>query len=91
MLPIYKLQEEDHGFLVNGEVKIIAEVDVSESAGTLNESEISEESSDLLSKKKGNDGNESDDLLKKTLSVKESNNIINGTKQVRQFRNFVLL
>ncbi|KAG7561318.1 MATH/TRAF domain, partial [Arabidopsis thaliana x Arabidopsis arenosa] len=81
MLPIYKLQEEDHGFLVNGEVKIIAEVDVSEAAGTLNESEISEESSDLLSKKKGNDGNESDDLLKKTLSVKESNNIINGTKQ----------
>ncbi|CAL9245919.1 unnamed protein product [Arabidopsis halleri] len=51
MLSLRKLQEEHNRYLVNGEVKIIAEVEVFEAAGTLIESEISEEASELLSKK----------------------------------------
>ncbi|CAA0387212.1 unnamed protein product [Arabidopsis thaliana] len=75
MLSLSKLHEKDGGFLVNGEVMIVAELDVFEVIGTLDESEKSEEASKLVTKKTENLGAESNELLKKTSPPKESNNV----------------
>lgn len=82
MLALSQLHDKDGGFLVNGEVMIVAELDVFEVIGTLDASEKSQEASEFLSKKKENDVvADSNDLLKKTSPVKESNDV-NGTKKV---------
>ncbi|VVB06143.1 unnamed protein product [Arabis nemorensis] len=65
MLLLTKLHERDSGFLVNGELKITAEVDVLET-------EESEGTTQPLKKRKqDNDGMLSIDLLNKTQQLKE--------------------
>lgn len=44
MFPLNKIHEKDSGFLVNGELKIVAEVDVLEVIGKL---DVSEENSTI--------------------------------------------
>ncbi|VVB06167.1 unnamed protein product [Arabis nemorensis] len=70
MIPLTKLHAKDGGFLVNDELLIVAEVDVLEVIGPLDESK--EASEHLKKEKQGDDGAESKDFLKKTPSVKES-------------------
>ncbi|XP_010452103.1 PREDICTED: MATH domain and coiled-coil domain-containing protein At3g58340-like [Camelina sativa] len=82
MLPLSKLHDKDGGFLLNGEVMIVAELDVLEVIGTLDASEKTEDASELVSQKKEIDCLESNDLLMKSSPLKETNNV-NGTKQVR--------
>ncbi|EOA25115.1 hypothetical protein CARUB_v10018423mg, partial [Capsella rubella] len=82
MLPLTNLHDKDGGFLVNGELMIVAELDVLDVIGTLVALENPEDASKLVSKKKENVGVESNDLLKKTSPPNESNNV-NGIKQAR--------
>ncbi|CAF2173101.1 unnamed protein product, partial [Brassica napus] len=49
MLPLFKLHENDGGFLVKGQVMIVAELDVFEVIGTFDDV-VAAESSDLLKK-----------------------------------------
>ncbi|XP_023638961.1 MATH domain and coiled-coil domain-containing protein At3g58410 [Capsella rubella] len=82
MLPLTNLHDKDGGFLVNGELMIVAELDVLDVIGTLVALENPEDASKLVSKKKENVGVESNDLLKKTSPPNESNNV-NGIKQMQ--------
>ncbi|XP_023643804.1 MATH domain and coiled-coil domain-containing protein At3g58410-like [Capsella rubella] len=54
MIPLTKLQNKDEGFLVNGELTIVAEVDVLEVVGTVDASGKSIESSSPMKKRKLN-------------------------------------
>ncbi|XP_010427735.1 PREDICTED: MATH domain and coiled-coil domain-containing protein At3g58270-like [Camelina sativa] len=71
MFPLNELREENGGFLVNGELKIVAEVAVLEVIGKLDVTEECEETTKALSKLDENDAVESKDLLKEASSVKE--------------------
>ncbi|KAF3525991.1 hypothetical protein F2Q69_00049401 [Brassica cretica] len=59
MLPLDKIHDKDGGFLVNGDLKIVAEVEVLEVIGKL---DVSEETK-LLSKVEEDDGAEARDSL----------------------------
>lgn len=52
MIPLTKLHDEKEGFLVNGDLMIVAEVDVLEVIGTLDGSEESKESCRPVKKSK---------------------------------------
>ncbi|ANM64063.1 TRAF-like family protein [Arabidopsis thaliana] len=73
MLPLTKLHDEKEGFLVNGELMIVAEVDALGFIDPLNESEESEDPTQPLKKIKLNDdGAVSSDLLEEASPRKES-------------------
>ncbi|CAL9245931.1 unnamed protein product [Arabidopsis halleri] len=73
MFPLNKLHDKDGGFLVNGELKIVAEVSVLEVIGKLDVPAECEETTKVLSNVEENDGAESsNDSLKEASSVKES-------------------
>ncbi|CAH8269045.1 unnamed protein product [Arabidopsis lyrata] len=72
MLDLTKLHDEMDRFLVNGELVIVADVQVLEVVGTVDESAESEEASEPVSKMKVDDGAKSIDLLSQTQQVKES-------------------
>ena len=59
MLPLDKIHDKDGGFLVNGDLEIVAEVEVLEVIGKL---DVSEETK-LLSKVEEDDGAEARDSL----------------------------
>ncbi|EOA23339.1 hypothetical protein CARUB_v10019412mg [Capsella rubella] len=73
MIPLTKLNAIDGGFLVNGRVMIVAEVEVLQVVGTLDETEESVHSND--------------DLLIKTQEVKESIDV-NGFQVLPSQKNF---
>jgi len=90
MLPLTKLHDEKEGFLVNGELMIVAEVDALGFIDPLNESEESEDPTQPLKKIKLNDdGAVSSDLLEEASPRKESMEV-NGFQvlpsQVRNLR-----
>ena len=70
MLPLDKIHDKNGGFLVNGELKIVAEVYVLEVIGKLDEGGEESESVNML---EGDDGAESNDLLE--VSVNESTDV----------------
>ncbi|KAL1201590.1 MATH domain and coiled-coil domain-containing protein [Cardamine amara subsp. amara] len=73
MLPLAKLHDEKEGFLVNGELMIVAEVDALEVIDSLDESEGSEEATQPSKKIKLNDdGAMSRDFLEEASPGKES-------------------
>lgn len=72
MIPLTKLHDEKEGFLVNGDLVIVAEVDVLEVIATLDESEESEESCRPVKKSKHGGGEESIDSLKEAHLGKET-------------------
>ncbi|CAF1848016.1 unnamed protein product [Brassica napus] len=72
MIPLTKLHDEKEGFLVNGYLVIVAEVDVLEVIATLDESEESEESRRPVKKSKHGGGEESIDSLKEAHLGKET-------------------
>ncbi|VVB06138.1 unnamed protein product [Arabis nemorensis] len=71
IIPISKLHTKDGGFLVNGEVKIVEEVEVLEVIG-----ELDEPKKTTLPKREDAAG--SKDLLKETSSVKDEGIDVNG-------------
>ncbi|KAF2542806.1 hypothetical protein F2Q68_00030214 [Brassica cretica] len=73
MLPLDKIHDRDGGFLVNGELKIVAEVDVLEVIGKLDVPDEGGEESESVNMLEGDDGAESNDLLE--LSVNESTDV----------------
>ncbi|KAL0772480.1 hypothetical protein Bca101_037631 [Brassica carinata] len=72
MIPLTKLHDEKEGFLVNGYLVIVAEVDVLAVIATLDESEESEESRRPVKKSKHGGGEESIDSLKECHLGKET-------------------
>ena len=72
MIPLTKLHDEKEGFLVNGYLVIVAEVDVLEVIATLDESEESEESRRPVKKSKHGGGEESIDSLREAHLGKET-------------------
>uniref|UniRef100_M4DDK4 MATH domain-containing protein n=1 Tax=Brassica campestris TaxID=3711 RepID=M4DDK4_BRACM len=72
MIPLTKLHDEKEGFLVDGDLVIVAEVDVLEVIGNLDESEESEESCRPVKKSKHGGGEESIDSLKEAHLGKET-------------------
>ncbi|VVA93371.1 unnamed protein product [Arabis nemorensis] len=81
MNPFFKLYDKDDGFLVNGDLKIVVEIDVLEVIRRLDVSVKSREVTKLLKKIKLNDNDaaESKDMRKETSSAKESIDV-NGFK-----------
>ena len=73
MIPLTKLHDEKEGFLVNGYLVIVAEVDVLAVIATLDESEESEESRRPVKKSKHGGGEESIDSLKEAHTTRKSN------------------
>lgn len=88
MLLLTKLHERDSGFLVNGELKITAEIDVLEVIGKLDETEEAEETTQppLKTRKQDNDDVLSSDLLNKTQQLKEVNGFLVLPSQVRNLK-----
>ncbi|XP_024012757.1 MATH domain and coiled-coil domain-containing protein At3g58270 [Eutrema salsugineum] len=72
MFPLSKLHDKDGGFLVNGELNIVASVDVLEVIGKLDVPDESEEATKSLSKLEEDDGAKSSDFLEEASPVKES-------------------
>ncbi|KAL1201578.1 MATH domain and coiled-coil domain-containing protein [Cardamine amara subsp. amara] len=72
MLPLNELHEKDRGFLKNGQVKIVAVVDVLEVIGKLDVTEESQETTKPQGEMEETDGEHSNDLLNEPSSAKES-------------------
>ncbi|VVB06133.1 unnamed protein product [Arabis nemorensis] len=72
MIPYSTLHEKGGGFLVNGVVKIVAEIEVLGVIGKRDVSEEPKETTQPLKKIKREEDAKSKDLLKETLAVKES-------------------
>lgn len=87
MLLLTKLHDGPSGFLVNGKLKIVAEVDVLEVIGKLDETEESEGTPQALKKRKQeNDGVLFSDLLNKTQQLKEVNGFLVLPSHVRNLK-----
>ncbi|KAL9295410.1 MATH domain and coiled-coil domain-containing protein [Arabidopsis thaliana] len=76
MLLLTELNAKDGGFLVNGQVMIVAEVEFLEVIGTLDESEEIIKSSDLI--------NKTQEVAQQVKESIQSNDLINTTQEVAQ-------
>ncbi|ESQ44248.1 hypothetical protein EUTSA_v10006412mg [Eutrema salsugineum] len=75
MFPLSKLHDKDGGFLVNGELNIVASVDVLEVIGKLDVPDESEEATKSLSKLEEDDGAKSSDFLEEASPVESVNSL----------------
>jgi len=76
MLLLTELNAKDGGFLVNGQVMIVAEVEFLEVIGTLDESEEIIKSSDLI--------NKTQEVAQQVKEIIQPNDLINKTQEVAQ-------